>query len=157
MTKTGYCNGSDMLLYIDDDAIGHCTSHKVQISSETTDHAVKAPSTDTSGASLWKEKTVTGMSYTITTDGLVFYGEQEAGYAKLLAKMKAGKPVKAKCMERGSSDKPYLKGDVIIDSLERNDDAGADSTYSASFSNTGAPDVLDETALTEGTPAQAGS
>ena len=53
-------------------------------------------------------------------------------------------------MERETSDKPYFKGSVIIDTLERTDDAGTDSTYSASFSNNGAPEILDETALSEG-------
>lgn len=148
--KKGYCNGSDMLLYIEDVAIGHCTSHKMTCSSETTDHAVKAPADDPITASLFKEKTVTGLSISISTDGLVFYGEKEAGYAKLLKAWKTGKPVTAKCMERETADNPYFKGSVIIDSLERTDDAGADSTYSASFSNNGAPEILDETALSEG-------
>lgn len=155
--KKGYCNGSDMLLYIEDDAIGHCTSHKLTCSSETTEHAVKAPASEPITKSLFKEKTVTGLSISGSSDGLVFYGETEAGYAKLFRAWKAGQPVKAKCMERENSDKPYFKGDVIIDSLERTDDAGADSTYSVSFSNSGAPDTLDETALTEEiTPEAAG-
>ncbi len=148
--KKGYCNGSDMLLYIEDVAIGHCTSHKMTCSSETTDHAVKAPADDPITASLFKEKTVIGLSISISTDGLVFYGEKEAGYAKLFKAWKTGKPVTAKCMERETSDKPYFKGSVIIDTLERTDDAGTDSTYSESFSNNGAPEILDETALSEG-------
>lgn len=40
-TKTGYVNGSDMLLLIGEKAIGHCTTHNVSISAETKDRAVK--------------------------------------------------------------------------------------------------------------------
>lgn len=151
--KKGYCNGSDMLLFINEEAIGHCTSHKLTLSTETTDHAVKAPASEPVTKSLFKEKTVTGLSYSLTADGLVFYGETEAGYAKLAAAWRTGEPVKAKCMERENAEKPYLVGDVIIDSLERNDDAGQDSTFSVSLSNSGAPDKFDTTALTEGEAA----
>lgn len=154
--KKGYCNGSDMLLYIGDEAVGHCTSHKTTMNSETTEHAVKPPASEKIAKSLYKQKTVTGLSYSISADGLVFYGEQEAGYKKLLKAWREAQPVKAKCMER-ESKKPYLQGDVVIDSLERNDEANADSTYSVSLSNSGAPDVLDETALTEGEDSEEGN
>ena len=40
-TKTGYVNGSDMLLYIGSKAIGHCTSHTTTFNSETKDRSVK--------------------------------------------------------------------------------------------------------------------
>ena len=33
-TKTGYVNGSDMLLIIGEKAIGHCTTHNVSISAD---------------------------------------------------------------------------------------------------------------------------
>ena len=78
MMKKGYCNGSDMLLYVGDEAVGHCTSHKVTMNSETTDHAVKAPANEPITKSLYKQKTVTGLSYSISADGLVFYGDTEA-------------------------------------------------------------------------------
>lgn len=148
MKKEQYFNGSDMLLYLEDDAIAHCTSHSVTMSSETKEHAVKPPASAASSASMFKEKTVTGLSYSVKTDGLVFIGETEAGYSKLMSAWKAGKVVKIKCMERGAT-KPYLKGSVVITSLERNDPAGDDSTYSASFDNSGAPDELDETVLSD--------
>lgn len=147
--KKGYCNGSDMLLYVDDEAIGHCTSHKSTFTTQTESVAVKPPAEAKISSSLWEEKVVNGLSYTVTTEGLVFYGETAAGYARLLRAWKSGKTVKLKCMERENDDKPYLKGDCVIDSLERNDAAKEKSTYSASFSNSGEPEILDETALTE--------
>ena len=44
-TKTGYCNGSDMLLFVGGKAVGHCTSHTTTINSETKDRAVKPVAT----------------------------------------------------------------------------------------------------------------
>ena len=149
-TKTGYCNGSDMLLYVGGKAVGHCTTHTTTMSSETKDRAVKPVASAGISAGLWKGKGVTGLSISIKADGLVFYGESEGGYQALFATWKAGKSVQTKCMERENSEKPYLQGNFVIASLERTDPAQDDSTYSVSLENDGEPDTLDETALTEG-------
>lgn len=151
--KKSYCNGSDMLLYVGDQAIGHCTTHTLTCQSETKDHAVKPVASAAASDSLWKDKTVSGLSYQLKADGLVFYGETEAGYKKLLKAWKSGEPVSVKCMERGTSTEPYLKGMCIIDSLERTDPAQDDSTYSVSLSNAGAPEILDADVLTEDSAA----
>lgn len=147
--KTGYCNGSDMLVYIGTKAVGHCTSHSVSLSSETKDRAVKPVASASIKAGLWKGKSVTGLSISISAEGLVFYGETESGYKALYAAWKTGQSVDVKCMERESSDKPYLKGKFVITSLERTDPANDDSTYSVTFENDGEPDTLDDTAITE--------
>ena len=39
--KKGYVNGSDLLLYINGKAVGHCTSHTATFNSETKERAVK--------------------------------------------------------------------------------------------------------------------
>ncbi len=44
-TKTGYCNGSDMLLYVGDKAAGHCTTHTTTMTSETKERQVKPVAT----------------------------------------------------------------------------------------------------------------
>ena len=147
--KTGYCNGSDMLLYIGGKAAGHCTTHTTTLNSETKDRAVKPVATKGISAGLWKGKGVTGLSISISAEGLVFYGETEAGYKSMLAAWKAGKSVEVKCMERENSDKPYLAGNFVIASLERVDPAQDDATYSISLENDGEPTTLDETAITE--------
>ena len=98
---------------------------------------------------LWKKKGVVGLSYSISAEGLVFYDETENGYKALLALWKAGKSVEVKCMERESSEKPYLVGNCVIASLERTDPAQDDATYSISLENDGEPTTLDETAITE--------
>ncbi len=148
-TKTGYCNGSDMLVYVGGKAVGHCTTHTTTMTSETKDRAVKPVATKSISAGLWKSKGVTGLSISISSEGLVFYGESETGYKALVAAWKAGKSIEVKCMERENSTQPYIKGKFVITSLDRTDPANDDSTYSVSLENDGEPDTLDETAITE--------
>lgn len=155
-TKKGYCNGSDMLVYVGGKAVGHCTTHTTTLNSETKDRAVKPEASKSISAGLWKGKGVTGLSISISAEGLVFYGESETGYKALYAAWKAGQSIEVKCMERENSEKPYLKGQFVIASLERTDPAQNDSTYSVNLENDGEPDTLDETAITEN-PNAAGS
>lgn len=148
-TKKGYCNGSDMLLYVGGKAVGHCTTHTTTLSSETKDRAVKPVATEPVSAGLWKGKGVTGLSVSISAEGLVFYEETENGYGALLTSWSEGKSVDVKCMERENDDKPYLTGKFVIASLERTDPAQDDSTWSISLENDGQVTV-DPAAITEG-------
>lgn len=149
MPKTGYCNGSDMLLYVDGKAVGSCTSHTTTFNSETKERAVKPVATKPISSGLWKQKGVIGLSYSISAEGLVFYDETECGFKALFALWKAGKSVEIKCMEREETDTPYLAGKCVIASLERTDPAQDDATYSISLENDGEPTTLDESAITE--------
>ena len=144
-----YCNGSNMLLYLGEDAFGHCTTHTSTMNSETKDRAVKPAASKAKTNGMWKEKGVTGLSIAISAEGLIYDGETEASYQKMLAAWKSGQPVKIKCMQRGESKKPYLAGSFIISSLERTDPAQDDSTYTINLDNNGEPDTLDETAFTD--------
>lgn len=146
-----YCNGSNMLLYLGEDAFGHCTTHTATMNSETKDRAVKPLASKAKTNGMWKEKGVTGLSIAISAEGLIYDGETEASYQKMLAAWKSGQPVKIKCMQRGESKKPYLAGSFIISSLERTDPAQDDSTYTINLDNNGEPDTLDETAFTNST------
>lgn len=146
-----YCNGSNMLLYLGEDAFGHCTTHTATMNSETKDRAVKPLASKAKTNGMWKEKGVTGLSIAISAEGLIYDGETEASYGKMMAAWKSGQPVKIKCMQRGDSQKPYLAGSFIISSLERTDPAQDDSTYTINLDNNGEPDTLDETAFTDGT------
>lgn len=152
-TKSGYCNGSDMLLYVSGKAAGHCSTHTTTLNSETKDHSVKPVSTKLITSGLWKGKTVTGLSISISAEGLVFYDETECGYKELLALWKAGKPVDVKCMEREAT-KSYLEGKFVISSLEQVNPAQDDATYSLSLDNSEEPSLLDESALTETTTGE---
>lgn len=152
-----YCNGSNMLLYLGEDAFGHCTTHTATMNSETKDRAVKPAASKAKTNGMWKEKGVTGLSIAISAEGLIYDGETEASYQKMLVAWKSGQPVKIKCMQRGESKKPYLAGSFIISSLERTDPAQDDSTYTINLDNNGEPDTLDETAFTDSTVAAGGT
>lgn len=152
-----YCNGSNMLLYLGEDAFGHCTTHTATMNSETKDRAVKPAASKAKTNGMWKEKGVTGLSIAISAEGLIYDGETEASYQKMLAAWKSGQPVKIKCMQRGESKKPYLAGSFIISSLERTDPAQDDSTYTINLDNNGEPDTLDETAFTDGEAVAGGA
>lgn len=151
-----YCNGSNMLLYLGEDAFGHCTTHTATMNSETKDRAVKPLASKAKTNGMWKEKGVTGLSIAISAEGLIYDGETEASYGKMVAAWKSGQPVKIKCMQRGDSQKPYLAGSFIISSLERTDPAQDDSTYTINLDNNGEPDTLDETAFTDGAASSDG-
>ena len=152
-----YCNGSNMLLYLGENAFGHCTTHTATMNSETKDRAVKPAASKAKTNGMWKEKGVTGLSIAVSAEGLIYDGETEASYGKMMAAWKSGQPVKIKCMQRGESKKPYLAGNFIISSLERTDPAQDDSTYTINLDNNGEPDTLDETAFTDGTAAASGT
>ena len=134
-----------MLLYVGEKAFGHCTTHTTTMNSETKEHAVKPEASKAKSSGLWKSKSVTSLSISVSAEGLVFTGESESSYAALFAAWKQGKSVKLKCMERGNSTTPYLAGSFVITSLERTDPAQDDATYQASFENDGEPETLDET------------
>lgn len=132
----GYQNGSNLLISVGGKAIGHSTSHTYSFSSETKDHAVKAPmSTTSTKGSLYKNKTVTGLSSSIKTDGLVYVGESETTFAELLAAWAKGEPVEVKAFKRDTSSAPFITGKYIITSLECNAPANEDATYSISLEN----------------------
>lgn len=146
--KTGYVNGSDLLLYVSGKAVGHCSSHTATFNSETKDRAVKPAASQSIGAGKWKRKGVTGLSIAVQTEGLRFYDEDEFGFKGLLAAWKAAQSVQLKLCERESDQTPYLQGDFVISSLEENAPAQDDATYKASFDNDGEPQTLNPSVIT---------
>lgn len=148
-TKSGYVNGSDILLYVGDKAIGHCSTHTATFSSETKDHAVKPVATQGISSGLWKGKAVVGLSISISAEGFRFYDETETGFKGLFTEWIKGQSVTLKCMERGETETPYLVGKFVITSLEETAPAQDDATYSVNFENDGMPETLDATGITE--------
>lgn len=146
-TKSGYCNGSDLLLLVGGKAVGHCTTHKTTFNSETKDHAVKPVITDPVSVSLWKSKAVTGLSVSISFEGLVCYDETEGGLKDLLALWKTGQPVEVKGFERGSDATPYISGQFVFSSLDCDAPAQDDAKYTGQLENAG-PVAIDEDKLT---------
>jgi predicted secreted protein len=143
MANTGYINGSDLLLSVGGKAVGHCSSHKVTYNSETKERAVKPVASQGSDAGLWKDKSVTGLSITISADGLRFYDETENGFTEMSALWGVGQAVEVKCFPRGdgksTTQQSYLEGKFVITSLEEDAPAQDDATYSINLENAGMP------------------
>ena len=158
MAKSGFVNGSDILLMINGKAVGSCTSHTTTFSSETKERAVKPVASAGISAGLWKKKGVVGLSVSISAEGLRFYNETECGFKELFALWKAGAPVTCKCFERNETAAtggsvtvtPYLEGSFVITSLEETGPAQDDATYSVELENDGQPTTLDESKITGG-------
>jgi hypothetical protein len=149
MGKTGYKNGSDLLIKIDGNAFGHCTSHTITYSAETKDRAVKPVATASSDSGLWSGKSVSGLSIAISAEGLRFWEESEGGFKKILPLWKAGRPVEVSAFERGSDAEPYLTGKFVITKLDETNPAKDDATYSVELENDGEPTLFDESKITE--------
>lgn len=141
MAKEGYINGSDLLLKVGNKCIGHCTSHTLTYNSETKDRAVKPAESEDVQAGLWKQKGVTGLSVSISFEGLRFYNETENGYDEIAAQWGEGQSVEVSCFRRKEDSKPYFKGKCVIDSLEETTPANDDASYSGQLSNDGEPEV----------------
>ena len=149
-------NGNDLLLLIDGKAIGHCTTHQVQIQAETAERAFKQPASQPqSNKSLFKKKTIKGISVSVSAEGLVFFNESEGGCAELMKKALAGETVEVRCFVRSTSgatgaegSTPYLSGPFVITSHQHTGATDEDATYSVQLENdgevTGAAEALDE-------------
>ena len=137
--QTGYINGSDILLSVGGKAIGHCTTHTLTFNSETKDRAVKPAASAGYSSGLWKGKGVTGLSISLSAEGLRYYGEGENGFDALSALWGAGAPITVKAFQREGDASPYLEGQFVITSLEETSPAQDDATYSISLENDGEP------------------
>lgn len=141
MEDTGYINGSDLLLKVGGKAVGHCTSHTLTFNSETKDRAVKPAASAAKSRGLWKGKGVTGLSISISAEGLRFYDETENGHEQIAPLWGKGASVEVEAFKRGGDKTPYVKGYFVIASLEETSPAQDDATYSVSLENDGEPEA----------------
>lgn len=136
-----YINGSDLLLSVAGKAVGHCTSHTLTFNSETKDHAVKPVASAGKSSGLWKGKNVTGLSISISAEGLRFYNETENGYDEIAPNWGKGATVEVSAFRRGGDTSPYVKGKFIISSIEETSPAQDDASYTVSLESAGEPDI----------------
>lgn len=136
-----YINGSDLLLKIDGKAVGHCSSHTITFNSETKDRQVKPEADKPKSAGMWKQKGVTGLSISISAEGLRCYKETENGFDEIAPSWGKGQSVEVEAFHREEDETPYVKGKFIIASMEESAPAQDDSTYSISLENDGEPDI----------------
>ncbi len=138
---SNYINGSDLLLKVGGKAVGHCSSHTLTYNSETKDRAVKPVASADISSGLWKGKGVTGLSISISAEGLRFYNETESGYEEIAPLWGKGASVEVQAFKRGNDSAPYVKGNFVIASLEETSPAQDDATYSISLENDGEPEI----------------
>lgn len=141
MANIGYINGSDLLLKVGGKAVGHCTSHTLTFNSETKDRAVKPEASAAKSSGLWKGKGVTGLSISISAEGLRFYDETENGHEQIAPLWGKGASVEVEAFKRGGDATPYVRGNFVIASLEETSPAQDDATYSVSLENDGEPET----------------
>ena len=138
--KGDYIEGRDIMLYANTGtsdetptytATAAAKSHSINYSGETKERVTK----DT-GSGAWSEKRVTKLGVSIKVEALTVY--VDCGYDKLLEIMKSRQPVLLKYgFKEEETGDTYEEGKFVITSLEKNDPADDDSTYSASFENSG--------------------
>lgn len=136
---SSYINGSDLLLKVGGKAVGHCTSHTVTFNSETKERAVKPAASAAKSSGLWKEKGVTGLSISISFEGLRFYEDSENGFEEIATQWGIGDQVLVEAFKRGEDKKPYISGNFVIASLEESSPAQDDATYSGTLESSGDP------------------
>lgn len=139
--ETSYINGSDLLITVAGKGFGHCTSHTITYNSETKDRAVKPVVSAPKSAGLWKGKGITGLSISISAEGLRCYEETENGQEQIIPSWGKGVSVEVEAFRRGEDTTPYLKGKFVIASMEETSPAQDDATYSISLENDGEPDI----------------
>lgn len=141
--EKGYIHGSDMLvgLMLEDafTPMGHSKTCTISNKAETKERAVK-PTLETkavaSSAGKWKEKSVSGLSVEISSEGFKFYGD-EMGYDKLLELWEKSEPVTVRYALRGEETTKYREGKFLITSLDETSPSDDDSTYTISLENSG--------------------
>ena len=136
-----YINGSDLLLKIGEEAVGHCTSHTLTFNSETKERAVKPEASLGKQSGLWKGKGITALIISSSADGLRFYEETESGFKEISALWGKGQSVDVEAFEREGDETPYLKGKFVIASIEETSPAQDDATYTVSLENDGEPTI----------------
>ena len=113
MAELGYVHGSDMLvgLMVEDafSPLGHSKTCTISNKAETKERAVKptlAEKAKAANAGKWKEKSVSGLSVEISSEGFRFYGD-EMGYDKLLELWEKSEPVTVRYALRGEEKTKY--------------------------------------------------
>lgn len=137
-THKGYTNGSDLLIKIGSKAVGHCTSHTVNHSAETKSRSVKpVAAVTTPGEGKWQGKSITGLSVSVTSEGLRHYEESELSFEDIRKAWRTGTPVNLFGCERENQSAPSMVGSFVITTLDENAPAEDDATYSVTFENNG--------------------
>ena len=119
-----YRLGNNIRVSVGETLIGGQQNCSLTMSSETAE-------TTTKDSGMWAESEVTGLSWSVSCDGLI--AVDDAAVAALEAAWKNAEKVQ---IQYGTAD-AYKMGDAIIESLEQNDAMKEKSTYTVSFVGVG--------------------
>ena len=131
---SSYRDGTDLILSIGGNALGHSTECKISYKAETGTRKTKE-----AAAGKWNEKYVKELGCTITASGFVFDTDDtnnKPSIDTLRAAFKTAQPVDASWAYRGGSD--IDSGQFLITALDHEGKAGDDETYSITLENSGA-------------------
>lgn len=150
---SGIVHGSNLITYVGELAIAHCSSCEIQYGTETKSRATKVDpdysteetdteikvqtSDDTSNDGKWDEKSISKMNVTITAEGMVGYDETGETYDKLEDAFLKGEKVKVKYAHALEKNSCYRVGWFLITALTRSDPSDDDSTFNVTFENSG--------------------
>lgn len=138
-----YRDGTDLILSVGGQALGHSTGCKISYKAETGSRKTKEARTGK-----WEEKYVKTLGVTITADGFVHAKDGNNNLPSLLALFKEAKPVDASWDYRDGGGSHSCK--CIITALDDEGKAGDDETYSITLENSGPLDDAGEEESTAG-------
>ena len=119
-----YRLGNNVRVSVGEQLIGGQQNCSLSMNSETGD-------TTTKDSGLWAESEVTGLSWSVSCDGLITVSD---GAINLLEE--AWRNAEKVTIQYGTAE-AYKEGEAIIESLEQNDAMKEKSTYSVSFIGVG--------------------
>lgn len=102
---------------------------------------MKPEASKAKSAGLWKAKGISGLSISISAEGLRYAGETENGFDEIAPLWGKGQSVEVTAFERSNDSAPYVQGKFVITSIEETSPAQDDTTYSISLESDGEPDV----------------
>lgn len=134
-TEVKHINGSDIALFVGEKMMLGAKTHKRQI--KTTTAVVSDKDIEDS---LYDEKVVKKVEITISADGFIKNGDTTLD--ELETAVTQGKTVTLKYgykTGKGGGAPTFTEGVFVVTSFDRTDPASDNSTYSATFVNSGKP------------------
>jgi len=128
MATAGKFNGTSLLVYVDDVAIGHATSHTVNVNAEMIDVTTKS-------SSGWKDVLPGLRDWSIDCDGFVAYDATE-GISEAFADLTGRTQVTLKFSTEVTGDARWT-GDAYVSSIQQTAAVEDAVTYSISFAGDG--------------------
>lgn len=134
---SGYVHGSDLILGVQIADIftplGYAKTCEINNDAETKDRSHK----NIANTGKWKNKIVTGLKVSISSEGFTVYDDDNLGSDELYAMWESGESVALRYCHRGEEAKRYREGNFIITSLKESAPSDDDATWSISFENDG--------------------